>query len=56
MGLIWEGVIADSWLRLIAMAGNALIGTGLVVASLFFYQNRITILFESHHWPLPAGR
>lgn len=56
MGLIWEGLVADSWLRLIAMAGNALIGTGLIVASLFFYQNRITILFESHHWPLPAGQ
>lgn len=56
MGLIWEGVAADSWLRLITMVGNAIIGTGLVVASLLFYQNRITILFESHHWPLPAGR
>ena len=56
MGLIWEGLAADSWLRLIAMAGNAIIGTGLIVASLLFYQNRVTILFESHHWPLPAGR
>jgi len=55
-GLIWEGLAADSWLRLIAIAGNAIIGTGLIVASLLFYQNRITILFESHHWPLPAGR
>ena len=25
-------------------------------ASLLFYQNRVVILFESHHWPLPAGR
>ena len=56
MGLIWEGLAAESWLRLIAMAGNAIIGTGLIVASLLFYQNRIVILFESHHWPLPAGR
>ncbi len=56
MGLIWEGLAADSWLRLIAVAGNAIIGTGLIVASLFFYQNRIAILFESHHWPLPARR
>ncbi len=56
MGLIWESVAADSWLRLIAMAGNAIVGTGLIVASLLFYQNRLTILFESHHWPLPAGR
>jgi hypothetical protein len=56
MGLIWEGLAADSWLRLIAIAGNAIIGTGLIVASLLFYQNRVAILFESHHWPLPAGR
>ena len=55
MGLIWEELAADSWLRLIAMAGNAIIGTGLIVASLLFYQNRVIILFESHHWPLPAG-
>jgi hypothetical protein len=54
-GLIWEWVGADSWLRLIAMAGNALIGTGLIVASLLFYKNRVAILFESHRWPLPAG-
>jgi hypothetical protein len=56
MGLIWDGLAADSWLRLIAMAGNALVGTGLIMASLLFYQNRVLILFESHHWPLPAGR
>lgn len=56
MGLIWEGLAADSWLRLIAIAGNAIIGTGLIMASLLFYQNRVLILFESHHWPLPAGR
>jgi hypothetical protein len=56
MSLIWEGLAADSWLRLIAIAGNAIIGTGLIVASLLFYQNRLSIMFESHHWPLPAGR
>ncbi len=53
-GLIWEALAADSWLRLIAIAGNAMIGTGLIVASLLFYQNRVTILFESRRWPLPA--
>ena len=53
-GLIWEGLAPDSWLRLIAIAGNAIIGAGLIVASLLFYQNRVAILFESHHWPLPA--
>ncbi len=56
MGLIWDALAADSWLRLIAMIGNAIIGTGLIVASLFFYKNRVAILFDSHHWPLPAGR
>jgi hypothetical protein len=56
MGLIWEGLAADTWLRFIAIAGNAVIGTGLIVASLLFYQNRVLILFESHHWPLPAER
>jgi hypothetical protein len=55
MGLIWDELAADSWLRLIAIAGNAIIGTGLIVASLVFYQNRVTILFESRRWPLPAG-
>ncbi len=54
-GLIWEALTPDSWLRLVAIAGNAIIGTGLIVASLLFYRNRVTILFESHHWPLPAG-
>jgi hypothetical protein len=56
MGLIWEWLAADSWLRLIAIAGSAIVSTGLIVASLLFYRNRVTILFESHHWPLPAGR
>jgi len=56
MGLIWEWLAADSWLRLIAIAGNALIGTALIVATLLFYRNRVVVLFESHHWPLPAGR
>jgi len=56
MGLIWDALAADSWLRLVAIAGNAVIATGLIVASLLFYQNRVAILFESHHWPLPAGR
>jgi hypothetical protein len=54
MGLIWDGLAADSWLRLIAIAGNALIATGLIVATLLFYQNRVLILYESHHWPLPV--
>ena len=56
MGLIWEGLAADSWLRFVGIAGNALIGTGVIVASLLFYQNRVVIMFEHHHWPMPAGR
>lgn len=56
MGLIWEGLAVDSWLRLIGIAGNAIVGTGLIVASLLFYKNRVVIMFERHHWPMPAGR
>jgi hypothetical protein len=54
-GIIWQALAADSWLRLVAMAGNAIVGTGLIVASLLFYQNRVVILYEHHHWPLPTG-
>ncbi len=54
MNLIWGGLAADSWLRLVAMVGNAIIGAGLIVASLLFYRNRVSVLFESHHWPLPS--
>jgi hypothetical protein len=52
--LIWGALAADSWLRLVAMVGNAIIGAGLIVASLLFYRNRVSVLFESHHWPLPS--
>jgi hypothetical protein len=55
LGLLWESLAADSWLRLVAIAGIAIVGTGLIVASLLFYQNRVTILYGSHHWPIPAG-
>ena len=54
MNLIWGELAADSWLRLIAMIGNAIIGTGLIAASLLFYRNRVSVLYESHHWPLPS--
>jgi hypothetical protein len=53
MNVIWGALAADSWLRLVAMIGNAVIGAGLIVASLLFYRNRVSVLFESHHWPLP---
>jgi hypothetical protein len=54
MNLIWGGLAADSWLRLVAMVGNAIIGTSLITASLLFYRNRVSVLFEAHHWPLPS--
>ena len=54
MNVIWSALSADSWLRLIAIVGNAIIGAGLIVASLFFYRNRVSVLYESHHWPLPS--
>lgn len=55
LGLIWELIAADSWLRLIAMPGNAFVGTGLLVASLHYYQDRTAILFERLNWPQPLG-
>ncbi len=55
LGLLWDALAADSWLRLVAIAGNAIVGTGLILASLLFYQNRVTILYGSHHWPIPTG-
>jgi hypothetical protein len=54
MNVIWGELPADSWLRLVAMVGNAIIGTGLLLASLLFYRNRVSVLFEAHHWPLPS--
>jgi len=53
MNIIWGELAVDSWLRLVAMIGNAIIATGLIVASLLFYRNRVSVLYESHHWPLP---
>jgi hypothetical protein len=54
MNVIWGALAVDSWLRLVAIVGNAIIGAGLIVASLLFYRNRVSVLFESHHWPLPS--
>ncbi|MBI5564872.1 MAG: hypothetical protein HY870_08255 [Chloroflexi bacterium] len=51
LGLVWELFAPDSWLRLIAMAGNAFIAAGLASASLIFYQNRSTILSERLNLP-----
>lgn len=55
LGLIWDMLAADSWLRLIALVGNAFIGTGLLTASLLYYQNRSAALFARLHWPLPGA-
>ena len=54
IGLIWDGLPADSVLRLIAILGHAVTSTGVFLASLFFYQNRSLILFERFHWPVPG--
>lgn len=51
LGLIWELFAPDSWLRLIAMAGNAFIVAGLASASLIYYQNRSVILSERLNMP-----
>lgn len=51
LGLVWDLFAPDSWLRLIAMAGNAFIVAGLASASLVFYQNRSTILTERLNMP-----
>jgi hypothetical protein len=53
MGLIWDSIPANSWLRLIGILGHAATSTGVFLASLLFYQNRALILFERFHWPLP---
>ena len=51
LGLVWELFAPDSWLRLIAMAGNAFIVAGLASASLIYYQNRSVILSERLNMP-----
>jgi hypothetical protein len=51
LGMIWQQIAPDSWLRLIAMAGNAFIATSLASASLIYYQNRSTILAERLNLP-----
>ncbi len=55
LGLIWEQIAPDSWLRLIAMAGNAFIAAGLASASLIYYQNRSTVLAERLNLPLASN-
>lgn len=55
LGLIWNSIAPDSWLRVIAIAGNAFIATGLAMASLVYYQNRSAILFDRLHFPQPSG-
>ena len=54
MGLIWDGIPFDSLWRIVAMAGSAIVGTGLILASLLYYQNRSVLLYERFHWPLPG--
>jgi hypothetical protein len=56
LGLVWELFAPDSWLRLIAMAGNAFIAAGLASASLIYYQNRSAILTERLNLPQLSNR
>jgi hypothetical protein len=51
LGVVWEQFASDSWLRLIAMAGNAFITASLASASLIYYQNRSTLLAERLNLP-----
>jgi hypothetical protein len=55
LGLIWDNFDPSSWLRVIAVIGNAFVATGLAMASLVYYQNRSAILFDRLHWPQPLG-
>ena len=40
--ILWQQLSTGSWLTLVGMIGNAYVGTGLVTASIFFYQDRYT--------------
>jgi hypothetical protein len=51
LGVVWELFEPASWLRLIAMAGNAFITASLASASLVYYQNRSTLLAERLNLP-----
>jgi len=53
-GLIWDSLPFDSVLRVAAMVGNAIIGAGLLVAMLLYFQNRSAIMFAKFHWPVPG--
>ena len=46
IGLIWDSFPIDSWLWLVAIAGHALVATGLFLASFVYYQNRSSILLD----------
>jgi hypothetical protein len=59
LGLIWDSFALDSWVRLIAIVGNAFIATSLFMASLLYYQNRSTILlefFSAAQQPVPSQK
>jgi hypothetical protein len=40
--LLWQQFSTGSWLTFLGIVGNAYVGTGLVTASLIFYQDRYT--------------
>ncbi len=43
MGLIWSLAPADSWLWAVSIAGNAFVVTGLSMATMVFYMDRVPI-------------
>lgn len=38
--ILWQQLSSGSWLTLVAIVGNAYVGTSLIAASMFFYQDR----------------
>jgi hypothetical protein len=42
LGAIWHLPPSQSWMRLLAIAGNAFISTGLAAATFVYYQEHVT--------------
>jgi hypothetical protein len=40
LNTIWNMPPSESWLRLVAIAGNAFVNTGLAMATFVFYRER----------------
>ncbi len=46
IGLLLDGIDPASWARLLSMAGNAFLVSGLFMASLIFYQSKSSVVLE----------